>query len=470
VIHSFADDALGTDDAVGLADRLARGEVSSLELVDAAIARTERVADSLGALAVADFERARQVAGEQDAARPSGVFAGLPTFVKDNVAVAGLPIGNGCDAYVGRPSRADGELARTLRATGMVFLGKTQLSEFGFSASAEHARLGPVRNPWDPAYTAGASSSGSAALVAAGAVPLAHANDGGGSIRIPASVCGLVGLKPTRGRIPEDQLYRQMPVRIVADGVLTRSVRDTATFLGEAERIARNRSLPPVGTVRTPSARRLKVAVLTSSLRQEASEGVRRITDETAGLLADLGHHVEAIEQPLPEQFADDFLVFWASMAQVIMATGRAQHGSTWDAKKCDPLTRGLAAYSRRTAHRLPGVIRRLHRAKTMSAKAFAGYDVVLSPTLAHETPRLGHLDPSLGYDTVIQRLLEWVAFTPLANASGEPALSLPLGSDAQGLPVGMHFSAAWGEEALLLRLAYELEQARPWGRLGASN
>ncbi len=171
------------------------------------------------------------------AAPAGGVFGGVPTFIKDNVDVAGQPTMRGTDAWAPFDAAADGEFARSYLATGPVSLGKTRLSEFGFSASAEHPRLGPVRNPWNVDYTAGASSSGSGAFVAAGVVPIAHANDGGGSIRIPAACNGLVGLKPSRGRLPLDEEMRRMPVRIVTNGVLTRSVRDTAAFYREAERI-----------------------------------------------------------------------------------------------------------------------------------------------------------------------------------------------------------------------------------------
>ncbi len=248
-VHAFTDDdALGHHDAVGLADELAEGRVSIPELVEAALARTASVDDRLGAVAFADPDGARARAADPR----GGFFAGIPTYVKDNVDVAGMPTRHGTDAFEPRTSTVDGDFARMYLATGLVPLGKTRLSEFGFNAATEHPRQGPVRSPWSTAHTAGASSSGSAALVAAGAVPIAHANDGGGSIRIPASVNGLVGLKPTRGRLAQDALHRQMPVRIVSDGVLTRSVRDQAAFYREAERVYRNLRLPPLGDVGGP--------------------------------------------------------------------------------------------------------------------------------------------------------------------------------------------------------------------------
>src|SRR6202042_346000 len=218
------------------------------------------------------------------------------SFIKDNVAVEGMPTMQGTDAWDPHPMPANGDWARVFLATGLIPLGKTQMSEFGFSGSAEHPRIGPVRNPWNPEYTAGASSSGSAAFVAAGAVPIAHANDGGGSIRIPASCNGLVGLKPSRGRLPLDKEVRQMPIRIVANGAVSRSVRDTAAFYREAERIWRAPKLPPIGDVQHAGEKRLRIAVITRSLLRESSPEVRDLTLKSAGLLEELGHRVEHLE------------------------------------------------------------------------------------------------------------------------------------------------------------------------------
>ena len=245
--------------------------MSAAELVEAAIARTEAVNPTLNGLAYEAFDRARKRANSQ--APYGGYFDGVPTFIKDNVAVAGMPTMQGTDAWEPRPMRADGELARVFLSTGLVPLGKTQMSEFGFSGSAEHPRIGPVRNPWNPDYTAGASSSGSAAFVAAGVVPIAHANDGGGSIRIPAACNGLVGLKPTRGRLPLDEQAAKMPLHLVANGVLSRSVRDTAAFLREAERAYRNPKLPPIGDVTHAGKQRLHIAVCTKSVLTGSQSG-----------------------------------------------------------------------------------------------------------------------------------------------------------------------------------------------------
>src|SRR6516225_4932206 len=207
-VHAFGDDALGHLDAVGLAEAIRAGSVGRADVIEAAIARTEAVNPALNALAYKAFDQARAAASARPAA---GGFNGVPTFVKDNVDVAGQPTMRGTDAWTPKNAGADGEFTRLYLGTGLTSLGKTQMSEFGFSASAEHPRLGPVRNPWDTDHTAGASSSGSGAFVAAGVVPIAHANDDGGSIRIPASCNGLVGLKPSRGRLPLDRTCAGCP-------------------------------------------------------------------------------------------------------------------------------------------------------------------------------------------------------------------------------------------------------------------
>ena len=462
-VNAFGDDALGDLDAVGMVDAIRTGRVSAAELIDAAIARTEAVNPLLNGLAHETFAAARARAQVHE----GGYFDGVPTFIKDNVDVEGLPTMQGTDAWAPRPQPAHGDFARFFLATGLIPLGKTQLSEFGFSAAAEHPRIGAVRNPWDTDYTAGASSSGSGAFVAAGVVPLAHANDGGGSIRIPAACNGLVGLKPSRGRLPQDKMSRQMPVKIVSDGVLTRSVRDTAAFYREAERVWRNRSLTPIGAVSGPGGQRLRIAVVTRSLNRDSSPAVREHTLKTAALLEELGHRVSHLDaNPVPPTFADDFLLYWSSLAMTLVRTGRRTFGPSFDRSRLDNLTLGLDRHASRNLHRLPVAITRLSRLRKVTARFYNDYDVLLTPTLADETPPIGHLDPTADYQQVIDRLVDWVGFTPLQNATGEPAISLPLAQSAAGMPVGMMFAAPVGQERRLLELAYELETARPWPRI----
>jgi amidase len=461
-VHAFSDDALGDHDAVELAQRLQSGEVSSTELVEAAIARTEKVDPELHGLAYAAFERARA-----DARAPrDGFFSGIPTFIKDIVDVEGMPTMEGTDAWLATPKRADGDFARMYLATGLVPLGKTTMPEFGFSPAPEHPRLGPTRNPWSLEHSPGGSSSGSAVFVAAGVVPLAHGTDGGGSVRIPAAVNGLVGLKPTRDRLAQDKTLREMPIRIVSDGVLTRSVRDTAAFYREAEKVWRNLKLPPIGDLSRPGRKRLKVAVVTTSVGRECSPEVRDLTLKTAAWLEELGHHVDHVEPPVPESFPDDFLVYWSTLAMALVRGGRRFFGNTFDRTRLDNLTLGLDRHSRRNLHKLPFAMARLQRLRRQSAEFFTQYDVALTPTLATETPRIGHLTPTADYEQILERLLDWVAFTPLQNANGDPAISLPLQQTAAGLPQGMMFAAGTGQEATLIELAYELEEARPFARI----
>ncbi|MDF2825140.1 MAG: amidase, Asp-tRNAAsn/Glu-tRNAGln amidotransferase subunit [Mycobacterium sp.] len=469
-VSAFTDDALADLDAVGVAAALAGGALSRTDVVEAAIARAEAVNPHLNGLAYRAYDAARARAC---APTPyGGFFDGVPTFVKDNAAVAGMPTMEGTDAWVPRPEAANGDFARDYLATGLIPLGKTQLSEFGFSAVAEHPRLGPVRNPWNTDYTAGASSSGAGAFVAAGVVPIAHANDGGGSIRIPASCNGLVGLKPTRGRLPLDRSMRQMPIRIVANGVVTRTVRDTAAFYREMERSWRNRKLPAIGDVTGPGRARLRIGVFTASIRRECSPELRDLTLATAALLEGLGHHVEHLDvpPPLPSTFDDDFVLYWALLAMALVRGGKSRFGESFDRTRLDNLTLGLDRHVARNLHRLPAAMARLALTRRHFAGLARDYDILLTPTLADEPPRVGYLDPTADYSQIIERLKEWVAFTPLQNITGDPAISLPLAQSAAGLPVGMMFTAPAGAEASLLELAFELEQAQPFPTLGAAH
>jgi amidase len=204
----------------------------------------------------------------------------------------------------------------------------------------------------------------------------------------------------------------------------------------------------------------------TSSVGADATPEVAELTAKTGALLEELGHQVERIASPAPENLREDFLLYWSLLALGIMVSGRRQNGRSWDPAQLDNLTRGLARHARRNLVRVPGAIRRLRRAKALSDAVYASYDVALTPTLAAETPRIGHLDPTQDYETIMDHLLEWVSFTPWQNVTGEPAISLPLATTSAGLPQGMMFGAATGREATLLELAYELEEAQPWARI----
>ncbi|MFN2540507.1 MAG: amidase [Mycobacteriales bacterium] len=454
--HAFDDDALGDLDGLGVAARVRDREVSRREVLEAALARVAKV-DGLNAVQLLDGERALR------SAPVAGPFSGVPTFIKDNVDVAGWPTNQGSEAFTATPAKKDSVAVRTVRGTGLVALGKSRLPEMGWNASSEFMTGEPVRNPWDPAYSSGASSGGAAALVASGVVPVAHANDGGGSIRIPAAACGLVGLKPTRGRLPMDALDRVMPVNLVSNGVLTRSVRDTAHFFAHAERVGR---LRPIGLVEGPSPRRLRVGLVADSVWGSTDDETRAAVLGAAALLSDLGHDVEEVPLPAGEQFAEDFSLYWGFLGWFANQAGpRVFKG--WDPAKADTLTLGLTGYFSRRRKEFPGAVRRLRASKEVYARAFATRDLLLSPTLSHTTPQIGHLSPRQPFEQLFDRLRDYAGFTPLNNAAGSPAISLPLGQTSDGRPIGIHLSAEHGDERTLLEIAFELEEAKPFPRLG---
>lgn len=462
-VHAFGDDALADLDAVGIVQALQDKSVSPAELTEAAIARTEKLDPDLNGVAYEAFERARARAADPG----TGFFAGVPSFIKDNSDIAGMPTMKGSDAWEPTAAAADGDFSRLYLGTGLNILGKTQMSEFGFSAACEHPRLGAVRNPWNTDRTAGASSSGSGALVAAGAVPIAHANDGGGSIRIPASCTGLVGLKPSRGRLPLEAEHAEMPIKIVANGVLTRTVRDTAAFYREAERAWANPKLRPIGDITGPGRKRLRIAVTTRSIRRESGPEVAEVTRKTATLLEGLGHHVEYLDElPVRASFVDDFMLYWALLSMAVVRSGRKRFGPSFDRTRLDNLSLGLDRHASRNLHRMPVAVARLATTRRSIGSLYRRFDVVLTPTLADPPPQVGYLDPMADYRQITDRLIDWVAFTPLHNITGEPAISLPLGRSGDGLPIGMMFGAALGEDATLIELAYELEQARAFARI----
>ncbi|MEU6734220.1 amidase [Streptomyces physcomitrii] len=461
-VHAYADDALGEHDATALAGLLAAGALSRREVLEAAIARIEKVQPELNAVRHADFE------GALAAPPGSGPFAGVPTFIKDNTDVAGLPSQHGSTAFTARPAAAHAPISRLLLGLGLANLGKSTLPEFGFNASTEYAGLPPTRNPWNPAYSSGASSGGSAALVASGAVPLAHANDGGGSIRIPAAACGLVGLKPTRGRFPAPAGHGLLPVGIVSEGVLTRSVRDTARVFTGIERTHRpSGGLMPAGGVEGPGRRRLRIGLVLDSITgQRTDDETRTAVEEAARLLEGMGHQVSPVEITAAPTFPADFALYWELLAHLLSSNGKRMFARDFDRRALDPLTAGLARQFRTHRRRLPGAVLRLRRTKVDYARMFTGADVVLSPVLAHTTPPLGHLSPEAGYERLFAHLTDYVAFTPFNNTAGGPGLSLPMGRTADGLPIGVHFSAAHGDERTLLQLAFEIEEAVPWRRI----
>ncbi|MEO6473012.1 MAG: amidase [Aeromicrobium sp.] len=468
-VHAFTSaDALGDLDAVGVAELIKSGDVSAREMTQAAIARAVRVNPQLNGIQLATFEQALKDSDRPaDAAQKIAPFSGVPTFIKDNTDVAGLPSNQGSRAVNGRPADDDSPFTKQFLAQGFTVLGKSTMPEFGFNASTEYQGLPPTRNPWNTDYSSGASSGGAAALVAAGVVPIAHANDGGGSIRIPAAACGLVGLKVTRGRVVDAPEAKTLPINIISNGVVTRSVRDTAQFVAAAEQFYFNPRFPKVGLVEGPAVRRLRIGIVLDSVTGQATDNdTRAAVQETGLLLEKLGHTVVEAPLPVDEQFIDDFVLYWGMLAFGARNFGKKIMSPDFDKSRTDALTNGLSGRFRRRAHKLPGAIRRLKKSEQNYAEAFAEYDMVMSPTLGHATPKLGHLSPDEPFETLLNRLIPYVAFTPLNNTAGSPAISLPLGTSSEGMPIGVHFSAKHGDERSLLEVAFELESTKPFARI----
>jgi amidase len=439
------------------------GDVSVAELAAASISRARAVESELHAVAFALYEQPRM------AATSGGALYGVPTFIKDNTDMAGVPSNHGSEAYTARPAKKDGTYATQYLSTGMTVLGKSRLPEFGLNASTEFMTEEPTRNPWNTGYSVGASSGGSAALVAAGVVPIAHANDGGGSIRIPAACAGLVGLKPSRHRHIDGEEARLLPINMISEGVLTRTVRDTAAFFAAAEDHWRNPTLPPVGLVHGPADRQLRVGLVLDTINATIIDAqTRAAVERTAAVLEKAGHVVEPITVPFTDQFAADFLQYWGLLADLAASTGKLTFDRSFDASKLDGLTLGLRRHHRANLRRTPGALRRLRKAGAAYATMFTKHEVVLSPVLAHTTPPLGHLSPTIQFEELLDRLTRYATFTPLNNITGTPAISLPMGLATEGVPIGVQLSAANGDERTLLELAYLIEAEEPFPKIHA--
>jgi len=463
-IHGYEDD-LARLDAVATVEVLDRGVLSTREVVEAAVARARDLGPVLGAVA---FERYEGAVAESDVRRPRrGALHGLPTFIKDMVPVAGLPMTWGSEALAGAPlQRRTGGVARDVERMGMAILGTSTMPEWGFIPSTEFPHLDPTVNPWNPQLSVGGSSGGAAALVAAGVVPIAHAVDGGGSTRIPAACAGLVGLKPTLGRLRRHTDEAMLPVSISVDGVVTRTVRDTARWYAEMERVHRSGSLPPMGEVTGPPTRRLRIGVLGEIPGVAILDRATADTlDATATLLEELGHHVEPIGAPVePEQFRDDFVDYYRFLVFAATRTARLGHGSHFRPESLTPFVQAMARSFRSDPMRIVGASRRLRQTRSRLHELHRRYDVMLSPTLATVPPPIGRLSPDVEFEVLLDRIARWMTFTPIANAAGTPAISLPMGFDEEaGVPVAAMLSADYGNDALLLQVSLELEQARPW-------
>lgn len=447
------DSELGRLDAVETAARIRAGELSASEVVTAAIERARALDPTLNAISTETFESALR-----EAASPlPGSFSGVPTFIKGLDDDKGVVNDYGSRACLGHVAGRTEPFVREFKATGLVSLGRSAAPEVGLNVATEPLAYGPTRNPWNPAHSTGGSSGGAGALVASRVVAIAHGSDAAGSIRIPASSCGLVGLKPTRGRGFGPVIDALLPAPILTYGVLTRSVRDTAHFLAAIDRRLPSRRLAPIPQVEGAGAERLRIAVFTDSpLGEDVDPEVCATTLEAARRCEALGHRVEEIRCPYDAQILDDTWIHIGFLAWAFRLQARVRPG--FDPEKLEPWTHGLAELWKRHWRGFVGVARRLRATRHVSTRLFERYDLLLCPTLAAPPPALGELAPDQPFDVVLPREKRHIAFTPIQNATGDPAISLPLGTSRSGLPIGVQASAAWGGEAALLSFAYELE------------
>ncbi len=476
-------------DALGLAELVRTGAVSPLELVDAAIAQIEASNPAINAVVHQFYDRARADAANIDR---SAVFAGVPFLLKDlSSGYSDTPLNHGSRSYRDFVSSENSELVRRYLAAGVIVLGKTNTPEFGLMPVTEPELFGPTRNPWDLSHTAGGSSGGAGAAVAARMVPAAHGGDGGGSIRIPSSCCGLFGLKPSRGRTPDSLSYKVWLDGVV-EHVITRSVRDSAAFLDATALKAAHSRLPQpqssfLAEVGKPPGR-LSIAVVREPLLNATFDPVcLEGLEQSAKLCEELGHNV-ADETPSidRQRFAIAFArMLCAEVAAEIDQAAKTMQ-STVDRADFEAATWAMGVLGQTIS---AGTLVQAQRDIGQIAREFAewteNYDVVLAPTLAKPPLPIGELLPK-GMDAIALRVLggigagrtllklgmldslaaeafDFMPTTPLYNMTGQPAMSVPLYWCDSGLPIGLHFSAQLGEEALLLRLAGQLEAASPW-------
>ncbi len=457
-------------DGVGLAELVRKGEVTPGELAEAAITRIERHNPQINAVVHQAFDEARAKA----AALPDGPFRGVPFLVKDLlIQVAGWPRTSGSRFFRDVVDAEDSGLMRRYRESGVNPIGKTNLSEFGIAGTTEGQLFGPCRNPWSLEHIVGGSSGGAAAAVAAGIVPMAHGGDGRGSIRIPASCCGLVGLKPTRDRSPHLPDGYDFAQGFVVEHVLTRTVRDSAVMLDVTGRpepgspyAAPAKERPYAQEVlRSPGRLKIAWSSETASGRPAHPE-VQAALESTAQLLEKLGHEV------VPQGLGVDQRALWAAqnafsganfaagLRRMTEATGREPQGDDFE-----PLTWA----SWRGGQRVTGMdamadAQQLRMLARQALQLWETFDLYLTPTLMAPPPRLGYLSPVLNAPRDIgRRNGEYFSYPGPANMTGQPSISLPLAWSSEGLPMGMMFTARYADEATLFRLAAQLEKEAPW-------
>lgn len=480
-------------DALALADLVRRGEVSPRELLDAAMARADAVNPALNAVIRRQDESARATA----AGPLAGPFAGVPFLVKDLLQeMAGVPCSYGSRALAGLPVEEDSDVVKRWRQAGLVIFGQTNTPEFGAKNVTEPTCWGAARNPWDPTRTPGGSSGGSASAVAAGIVPVAGANDGGGSIRIPAAACGLFGLKPARGRVSCGPTVSEGLFGAVVQGVISRSVRDSAAMLDllqgpephapywvpSSSQSAHGSYLSALDRPTRP----LRIGFSTASpLGLPVDPQAVAAVEDAARLLASLGHHVEPAEPAINGRaLAKDFLQAWFCMQAVFIDEACRRTGASKAQFETD--SRMMAAIGRDMSG--PAMLQgqmRWHEHTRALADFHQQHDLWLTPTLngpalpigQNATPPLlvmgsrlllsvglaGRLRHTSFLERVVLKTLAWTPYTLAANLTGRPAMSVPLYWTPQGLPLGVQFVGPLDSEVMLLQLARQLEEARPW-------
>jgi amidase len=465
-----------TYDALGLAELIRRGEVTTAEVHAAALeAVTVTNADINAVIEVWEDEPLPPTVG----GAPRAPFSGVPLLVKDlAITVQGRRSELGSRLATGFVASADTELMRRFRAAGLVPIGRTTTPEMAISTTTEPVVTGPTRNPWDLDRSAGGSSGGSGAVVAAGVVPLAHATDGGGSIRVPASCNGVFGLKPTRGRVSNGPAVDEVWSGLATQFVLTRSVRDSAALLDAIQGGAIGEpyyiSAPerPYGEEILREPHRLRVGLLRHPLNGRRSDAtILAAINETATLCESLGHRVEEVDLDIGvswEAFVRANAAFWAANTTAWLDAIAAAVGRKADGRVLEPATLAVSEYGRRLS--ATEFLMALDVRNTVTRRLgafFETYEVLLSPTLPKLPSPIGDYNrdqESLNGLGWVNHVFEHSPFTALANMAGLPAMSVPLAHDPEsGVPLGSQFVGGFGREDLLFRLAAQLERAKPW-------
>jgi len=442
-------------DAVTQAQMLQAGELSAFDLAQDAITRIKRLNPIVNAVITPLFDEAL----ERSRDLPIGPFQGVPYLLKDLIDFKGARTAYGSRMLKNNISDASHVFTQAVERAGLNILGKTNTPEFGLLATTEPLVFGPTANPWSLKHSAGGSSGGAAAAVASGMVAIAQGSDGGGSLRMPASCCGIFSLKPSRMR----NVYRGRPALngLAVKGHMSRTVRDSAALHAVTEWQGHDAPFAPIGAVKGPATRRLKIGMHMMNLKGNMPDGdVEHAIRATGQLCQDLGHTVEEMSLPIDgDLFNRYFLTLWSRVpAGLVDKAGSAAE------QVLEPWTRYLAEYhKKRGAADFEDALQYMQLAEREMEKLFGVYDVVLSPVLSAAPVSLGKHSPDVSGDFLVEDVMNYVGYTPLYNGTGQPAMSVPLSWNSEGLPIGSHFAARLGDEQTLFELAYELEAAKPW-------